>query len=288
MCLLIFRRGRDGSMLLAANRDERYDRPTRGPFLWDRDPPVLAGHDEQAGGTWLALGAGGLVAAVTNRPTAGGMDPARPTRGSLPLLACACGSARRAREALSRHLEEVHYNGFNLLVADAEEAFVIEADGRSVGVRDVPPGLHLVGNGPWDDPADGRLARARSLLGGCGPDPAGLEAERLAELMEVCRDHGAGQAELGLCVHGPAAGTVSSTILLVGPDGRVVKYLHCEGPPCCGEYADLTATAGALVVGGGGRCYNSARCPGGSRPSPDPHPLPPSADGGSASSAPAC
>ena len=174
-----------------------------------------------------------------------------------------------------------------LLAADRDERYDRPARAPFPWGRDVPPGLQPLANGPWDDPAGGRLARARSLLDRCGPDPAGLEAGRLAELMEVCRDHGAGRAEAGVRVHGPAAGTVSSTVLRVGADGRVRKYPRCEGPPCCGEYADLTAAAGALVVGGGGRCYNSARCPGGSRPFSDAHPHPPGADGGSASSAPA-
>ena len=94
MCLLICVRGEDGSMLLAANRDERYDRPARGPFLWPGRAGIFAGRDELAGGTWLAVSGRGIVAAVTNRPTGGGEDPARPTRGELPLLEIGRASCR--------------------------------------------------------------------------------------------------------------------------------------------------------------------------------------------------
>jgi len=87
MCLLICLRRRDGSLVIAANRDERYDRPTRPPFVWETHPHLLAGRDEVAGG-WLAVNARGVVAAVTSRPTLDGDDPTRPSRGQLPLLAC--------------------------------------------------------------------------------------------------------------------------------------------------------------------------------------------------------
>ena len=212
MCLLICIRGADGSLTVAANRDERYDRPAREPFVWPGEPAILAGRDEQAGGTWLAVSARGVMAAVTNRPTTDGDDPARPTRGELPLLACRCGTAGQAREALARRLETTRYNGFNLLVADADAAFVVEAAGPPA-VRDVPPGLHVTGNAGWDDPCDPRVARALDLLAPF--DPAAAPAQLIRRLSAVCRDQHRLPDGRSLCLHGDAGGTVSSTILRV-------------------------------------------------------------------------
>ncbi len=241
MCLLIcIRDGRRG-MVLAANRDERYDRPSRAPFVWRRRPRILAGRDERAGGTWLAVSETGLAAAVTNRPTADGEDPSRPSRGRLPLIACRSASAREARRALGEHLESVRYNGFNLLVGDAEAAFVIECPAGGAEITDVGAGVYVLANAGWNDSSDPRVARAHELLAGrgVGREPSCEESQTEA-LMAVCRDHHGRAGAGSLCMHGGSAGTVSSTILWLDPAGRLSRYLHADGPPCRSEYRRLS------------------------------------------------
>lgn len=242
MCLLICIRGRDGWLAAAVNRDERYDRPARAPFVWARSPRILAGRDELAGGTWLAVSERGLIAAVTDRPTLGGDDPSRPSRGRLPLLACRCATAAEARDALGRHLNATRYNGFNLFVADADDAFVVQSPGEEAHSEGVPPGVHVVGNGGWNDAADPRVARARTLLGQREISAApGAREELLAGLTAICRDHESEPGLRTLCMHGEAAGTVSSTVLILGADRRLSRYLHAAGAPCRTDYSDLTA-----------------------------------------------
>lgn len=76
----------DAPLVVAANRDERLDRPALAmTVLTEGDPRILGGRDEQAGGTWLAVNDRGVVAGLTNRPAPDGADPARRTRGELPL-----------------------------------------------------------------------------------------------------------------------------------------------------------------------------------------------------------
>src|SRR5262249_59823869 len=72
-------------VLRAANRDEFRKRPTDDPA--EIAPGVFGGRDRQAGGTWLAVRAGGL-AALTNIGGAPPRDDA-PSRGELPLAALA-------------------------------------------------------------------------------------------------------------------------------------------------------------------------------------------------------
>lgn len=53
-------------IVLAANRDERYDRPTESATFWKDFPDLLAGRDLEAKGTWLGITKKGKIAAITN------------------------------------------------------------------------------------------------------------------------------------------------------------------------------------------------------------------------------
>ncbi len=84
MCsLIILRRpGHDWPLLLAANRDEMYQRPASPPGRhWDDRPEVVAGLDRTAGGSWLGINDHGLSAAVLNREGSLGPEPGRRSRG---------------------------------------------------------------------------------------------------------------------------------------------------------------------------------------------------------------
>ena len=54
-----------GRLLVAANRDEAFDRPSAPPA--EVEPGIVAGRDLRAGGTWLGYNNHGLFVAVTNR-----------------------------------------------------------------------------------------------------------------------------------------------------------------------------------------------------------------------------
>lgn len=70
MCLIAFAIGAspDWPLVVAANRDERWDRPTLPLQAWQlpSGKTVWSGRDLQAGGTWLGLAEGGRVAMLTN------------------------------------------------------------------------------------------------------------------------------------------------------------------------------------------------------------------------------
>ena len=57
MCLILFayKMHRDHRLILGANRDEFYDRPTAPLGWWEDHPKVLAGRDLRGGGTWMGI-----------------------------------------------------------------------------------------------------------------------------------------------------------------------------------------------------------------------------------------
>src|SRR5699024_658534 len=85
MCLIVFayKNHPKYDLILAANRDEKYDRPTRAAQCWNDDPTILAGKDLSAGGTWLGINKRRKFAALTNYrdPSISRKNP--PSRGHI-------------------------------------------------------------------------------------------------------------------------------------------------------------------------------------------------------------
>ena len=84
MCLIVFawRPGHAQPLIVAANRDEFYARPSLPLAQWEDAPTVYAGRDQEAGGTWLGVNAEGRFAALTNIRDPH-QPPARKSRGEL-------------------------------------------------------------------------------------------------------------------------------------------------------------------------------------------------------------
>ena len=104
-------------LVMAANRDEFFKRPTAAMDWWRSDQAggdILAGRDLQSGGTWLAVNHQGTVTAVTNVREGSEATGSR-TRGELPLLGQAL-----PREDLDKQLsaQRDQYAGFNLVRVD--------------------------------------------------------------------------------------------------------------------------------------------------------------------------
>ena len=129
-------------LLLIANRDEYYARPTQALHWWD-DGKTLAGRDLQAGGTWLGLSRNGRVAALTNHRDLNALRTDAPSRGEL-VTAFLQGdvTAPDYLTALARHAAD--YNPFNLLVFDGARFMGLES--RHARVFVIEPGVGAVSN----------------------------------------------------------------------------------------------------------------------------------------------
>jgi len=77
-------------VLIAANRDEFYERPTAAAGFWKEIPALLAGRDLREGGTWMGVTRSRRFAAVTNYREPSPLPPApRPTGGIAAPPGCA-------------------------------------------------------------------------------------------------------------------------------------------------------------------------------------------------------
>jgi len=221
-------------LVIAANRDEHLDRPSEGPALrLGPAGPLVAPRDRREGGTWLGVNGAGLFAGVTNRP-APARDPRRRSRGLLVLDALGAGSAAEAARALEM-LPVGAYNPFNLLVADGEDAFVATYE-EEVKVRALEPGVHVIGNA---DPGDRAVPKVARLLGEAERAAAAGAGGVLDALAALCRRHLGCENPLDeTCIHTPAYGTRSSTLLAAGGARQALRY--ADGPPCRSDYDDFT------------------------------------------------
>jgi uncharacterized protein with NRDE domain len=123
------------ALVLAANRDEYHARPA-APASWSGD--VLAGRDLMAGGTWLAVRRDGRMALVTNVRDGKAQDPAKSSRGELPLLALGSPGG----------IDGARYNGFNLVAGDASG--LEWTSNRSEERRRIDTGVHGLSNAALD------------------------------------------------------------------------------------------------------------------------------------------
>ena len=164
-------------LLLAANRDELQSRPWRPPARHWRDrPDVVAGLDVQAGGSWLGVNDDGVVAAVLNRVGSLGPAAGKRSRGELVLEALDHADAAAAAKALA-DLDPEAYRPFNLLIADARDAFWLRHAGGlppSATATAAAPGARSTRrrcpeHGARKQAASprGRCARRRSSAGRC-------------------------------------------------------------------------------------------------------------------------
>ena len=135
MCLiaLAWQQHADFPLVVVANRDEFFNRPT-APAGWWADPAGLyAGRDLQAGGTWLGVSRSGRFAALTNFRDPARLRPQVRSRGELVVqaLASACTAMRFGQLVSARRRE---YNPFNLIAFDGTELVAVEAEAERTSV----------------------------------------------------------------------------------------------------------------------------------------------------------
>ena len=238
MCMLalLYRVARGTPILVAANREERYDRPTQYPKIQSGSPRLVCGIDRRAGGTWLGVNQFGLFCAVTNRRK-GSVPPEPRSRG---LLCREMLHLRNAKDAATHALKELNkgrYAGANYLAADARHAYVVYG-GDQVEVVELTPGLHVLSGGKVDDPRDDRHEFVSRMLTLHTLDSA---VTFLAVASRVFSRKVDEEGRRGVVLAGAEFGTVSSTLLSLPRKIQHAVMQYSPGPPCDCAYDDLSA-----------------------------------------------
>ncbi|UAA40503.1 NRDE family protein [Paraneptunicella aestuarii] len=116
MCILFIavNQHKDYPLIVAANRDEFYARPTAPSEFWSDNPNILAGRDIQAGGTWMGINRQGAFAGLTNIRAPHTFRAEAKSRGEL------VSQFLTAPPDNQTYLQQIrnsasYYNGYNLI-----------------------------------------------------------------------------------------------------------------------------------------------------------------------------
>jgi len=213
MCLILLAIDQhpDFPLILAANRDEFFARPTGAANYWKGTQGMLAGRDLKAGGTWLGITRAGRLAAVTNLREPPVHEGKKTSRGMLPVdfLKGKVSPQHYVESLLARRLD---FDGFNFLAgtlgdysavsgaigdnADASpdrsgesgnpvkelppQTNICFLNSREDRICELEPGIHGVSNGPLD--ADWpKVAKGKKTLQSLMPSSAGIPSSKLRD-----------------------------------------------------------------------------------------------------------
>ncbi len=147
MCLVAFALNQhpDYPLILVANRDEFFERPTQNLHWWHDHPRILGGRDLEAGGSWLAVNQSGRWAAVTNF-----RNPDLPrgqcSRGQL-VLDCLTSKLPLKGWFESLAIRSELYSGFNFMAGDVNENSCYYFSNQERSIHSLTPGTYALSNG---------------------------------------------------------------------------------------------------------------------------------------------
>ncbi|MRR15173.1 MAG: NRDE family protein [Deltaproteobacteria bacterium] len=230
MCLIIFAYNVHPNyrLILAANRDEFYERPSAPADFWAKHPQVLAGIDLKEKGTWLGVTKGGKFAAITNYRDPASWKEDAPSRGGLVSRYLTGSSpAEKYLQRISARAPE--YNGFNLLLGDTRDIFVYSNRGS---LQKLTPGIYGLSNRLLDTPWPKVRRGKKLLMAALDKKGAELEEALFAALADRRVPPDSQLPETGvnlewermlspMFIASPVYGTRSSTILLIGRNKRI-------------------------------------------------------------------
>jgi uncharacterized protein with NRDE domain len=228
MCLILFAYNAhpEYKLVVAANRDEFYQRPTAKADFWDDDPHILAGRDLLGSGTWMGINRAGRLSMITNFRDLSNIKHEAPSRGRL--VSEYLMQETPPKDYLFRlHKVRDIYNGYNLLIGNPDDLWYysnVEGKVKQLGSGFYGLSNHLL-NTPWpkvkkgiegfrERVTDNRFHELQDLLydddmadDASLPDTGiGLEKERMLSPMFI---------------KSPDYGTRTSTILTVSKDNKV-------------------------------------------------------------------
>jgi uncharacterized protein with NRDE domain len=261
MCLILFAACAhpDYPLIVAANRDERYTRPSTPAGFWPDYPTVCAGRDLEQGGTWLGIATDGRFAGITNYRQGRGRGTPPHSRGDLTrgFLTGTRGALEYMQDAAARPTD---YHGYSLIAGTPDALYF--CSNRGNGIQRITPGVHGLSNRlldePWPKVVRG-VSVLKELLGADEPTLTRTLFELLAD-RTTAPDHLLPSTGVPLqherdrspaFISAESYGTRASTVVLMGRDGNVVFKERSFGPwgKALGETEQRFRLASPLTAG---------------------------------------
>ena len=151
MCLILLscKQFDNFPLIIAANRDEYFERPSQVAHFWNDNPFILAGRDLKHGGSWLGISRQGRFAAVTNVREPSNKIASATSRGTLvsEYLMSDISTENYLEDLLDR-IDQ--FDGFNLLVGDRNALCFLGSLEKQIRILDA--GVYGISNGVFDCP----------------------------------------------------------------------------------------------------------------------------------------
>lgn len=217
-------------LIVAANRDEFYKRPTGKLHFWKDKPNILAGRDLEANGTWLGMSIDGKFATLTNyRDIKYFNQNDKRSRGDI-VTNFLTDNVHPELYLQQLHERRDEYNGFNVIVGDADSLYYYgNEQGKIVKIK---PGTHSLSNQllntPWP-----KVKRAKTLLGDYVNNNKAVDPEDLFTILKndmIAPDEDLPDTGVGLplerdlspiFIRTDGYGTRVSTVILITHDNEV-------------------------------------------------------------------
>jgi hypothetical protein len=225
----------ESPILVAANREEYLDRRSTSPSILSGKPRILCPTDSRSGGTWFGVNQNGMFVGICNRrmlePVSGNRS-----RGLLCKEVLRCSSARKGLEKAREELSKFVFDGFNLVIADRDCGYILQ-HGMVDDVSELEPGLNIIGMHKPNDLDDERVQMAKRLL---TLQMLDSPVKFLAVASRVFSRTPSLPGRPSMVIRHDGFGTVSSTLLALGPKPRDAILQFADGSPDQARYEDYS------------------------------------------------
>jgi len=212
-------------LIVAANRDEFYNRKTAAANYWTDFPNVLGGRDLQAGGTWMAMTKSGKISMLTNYRDPANIKTNAPSRG---YLVADYLEKDIDPESYLNQIEPSQYNGFNLVLGDVDNLWYLS--NYKNGITKLDNGLYGLSNSLLDTPWPKVVRGKKKLIPLLGKSD--VTKDNLMEFLydtEIATENlpntgvspDLERALSSMFIKTPNYGSRCSTVVLVDKDNRV-------------------------------------------------------------------
>lgn len=231
MCLIHFnlQKHPNYKLILAANRDEFYGRPTEKAHFWPDEPYILAGRDLVQKGTWLGITENGRFAALTNVRDLSLEGKDKKSRGEIVRgFLSSTESPVDYLAGISKKKDE--YAGFNVIVGDTERLY--HYNNVENKIAEVTPGTHSLSNASLDTPWP-KSIKGKNMLEAYIHRAVKIDSDQMFSILEneeEALDSELPNTGIGLemerklsasFIKTPDYGTRSATVLLIDRNNQV-------------------------------------------------------------------